>query len=76
MFIDRFFKRGRHNPDDTAVKSLLKPISWRVLASTNTLMIAWRLTGNLKTAGSIMSLEIFTKMFLYYVHERFWTRFL
>ena len=76
MFIDRFFKRGRHNPDATRFKSLLKTISWRVLASTDTLMIAWLLTGNLKTAGSIMSLEIFTKMFLYYVHERFWTRFL
>ena len=76
MFIDRFFKRGRHNPDDTRFKSLLQTISRRVLASTDTLMIAWLLTGNLKTAGSIMSLEIFTKMFLYYVHERFWTRFL
>ena len=64
MFIDRFFKRGRHNPDDTRSKSLLKTISWRVLASTDTLMIAWLLTGNIKTAGSIMSLEIFTKMFL------------
>ena len=68
MFIDRFFRRGRHNPDDARFKSLLKTISWRVLASTDTLMIAWMLTGNLKTAGSIMSLEIFTKMFLYYVH--------
>ena len=76
MFIDRFFKRGRHNPDYTRFKSLLKTIYWRVLVSTDTLMIAWLLTGNLKTAGSIMSLEIFTKMFLYYVHERFWTRFL
>ena len=76
MFIGRFFKRGRHNPDDTRFKSLLKTISWRVLASTNTLMIARLLTGNLKTVGSIMSLEIFTKMFLYYMHERFWTRFL
>ena len=76
MFIDRFFRRGRQNPDDTRFKSLLQTISWRVLASTDTLMIAWLLTGNLKTAGSIMSLEIFTKMFLYCVHERFWTRFL
>ena len=76
MFIDRFFRRGRHNLDDTQFKSLLKTISWRVLASTDTLMVAWLLTGNLKTAESIMSLEIFTKMFLYYVHERFWTRFL
>ena len=76
MFINRFFRLGRHNLDNTRFKSLLKTISWRVLASTDTLMIAWLLTGNLKTAGSIMSLEIFTKMFLYYVHERFWTRFL
>ena len=76
MFIDRFFKRGRYNPDDTRFKSLLKTISWRVLASADTPMIAWLLTGNLKTAESIMSLEIFTKMFLYYVHERFWARFL
>ena len=76
MFIDRFFRRGRHNPDDTRFKSLLKTTSWRVLASTDTLMIAWTLTGNLKTAWSIMLLEIFTKMSLYYVHERFWTQFL
>ncbi len=76
MFIDRFFRRCRHNPDDTRFKPLLKTISWRVLASTDTVMIAWLLTGNLKTAGSIISLEIFTKMFLYYVHEWFWTRFL
>ena len=65
MFINRFFRRGRQNTDDTRFKSLLKTIPWRVLASTNTLMIAWLLTGNLKTAGSIMLLEIFTKMFLY-----------
>ena len=76
MFIDRFFKRGRHNPDDARFKSLLTTISRRVLASTDTLMIARLLTGNLKTVGSIMSLEIFTKMSLYYLHERFWTRFL
>jgi uncharacterized membrane protein len=75
MFINRFFKRGRHNLYDTRFKSLLKTISWRALASTDTLMIACLLTGSLKTVGSIMPLEIFTKMFLYYVHERFWTRF-
>jgi uncharacterized membrane protein len=76
MFIDRFFRRRRHNPDDTRAKSLLKTISWRVLASTDTLMISWFFTGDIKIAGSIMSLEIFTKMFLYYFHERVWTRFM
>ena len=75
MFIDRFFKRGRHKLADNRFKSLLKAVSCRILASTDALMIAWLLTGNSNTAGSIMSLEIFTKMFLYYVHERFLTRF-
>ena len=46
------------------------------LASTDTLIIAWVLTGNFKVAGSIMSIEIVTKMFLYYVHERTWNRFM
>ena len=63
MFIDRFFKRGRHNPDDTRFKSLLKTISWRVLASTDTLMIAWLLTGNIKTAGQSCRLKFSPKCF-------------
>ena len=68
MFIGRFFSQDWHHPDDTWFKSLLKTMSWRVLVSPDTLMIAWLLMGNLKTAGLIMSLEIFTKMFLYYVN--------
>ena len=68
MFIDRFFSQDRRHPDDTWFKSLLKTISWRVLVSPDTLMIAWLLMGNLKTTGLIMSLEIFSKMFLYCVN--------
>ena len=75
MFIDKFFRRGRHNLDNTRFKSSLKTISWRLLASPDTLMKAWLFTGNLKTAGSTMLLEIFTKMSLYYLHEQVWTRF-
>ena len=72
MFIDRFFKHAQHDSDDTRFKSFSKTISWRVLVSPDTLTIALLVTGNLKTAGLMMSLEIFTKMFLYYVHQRFW----
>ena len=75
MFIERLLKKG-HRPHDPRSKSFLKTITWRVLASTDTLMIAWVLTGNLKIAGSIMSVEIVTKMVLYYAHERVWSRFL
>ena len=66
----------RHSPKDPRTKSALKTLTWRVLASTDTLIIAWVLTGSFKLAGSIMSVEIVTKMFLYYAHERAWSRFM
>ena len=65
-----------HSPNDPRTKSVLKTVTWRVLASTDTLIIAWVLTGSFAMAGSIMSVEIVTKMFLYYAHERAWSRFL
>jgi len=66
----------RHGPNDPPTKSALKTLTWRVLASTDTLIIAWVLTGSFTLAGSIMSVEIVTKMFLYYAHERVWNRFM
>ena len=66
----------KHRPKDRRSKSALKTITWRVLASTDTLIIAWVLTGSFTLAGSIMSVEIVTKMFLYYAHERVWSRFM
>jgi len=66
----------RHRPKDPRAKSALKTLTWRVLASTDTLIIAWVLTGSFTLAGSIMSVEIVTKMFLYYAHERAWSRFM
>ena len=66
----------RHSPNDPRTKSAIKTLTWRVLASTDTLIIAWVLTGSLKLAWSLMSVEIVTKMFLYYAHERAWSRFM
>ena len=66
----------RHSPNDPHTKSAMKTLTWRVLASTDTLIIAWVLTGSLKLAWSLMSVEIVTKMFLYYAHERAWSRFM
>ena len=50
--------------------SLMKTITWRVLASADTLLISYVLTGSFAIASSIASLEVITKMFLYYGHER------
>ena len=53
-------------------RSLIKSITWRIIASLDTFVIAWFITGKLSWAGSIASLEILTKTFLYYFHERGW----
>jgi len=53
-------------------RSLAKTVTWRVLATTDTFLIGWLVTGSVEFAGSIASLEVITKMALYYVHERFW----
>ena len=63
-------------PRDRRAKSAAKTVTWRVVASTDTLFLTWILTGDIRIAGSIMSIEIVTKMFLYYAHERIWNRFM
>jgi len=39
-------------------------------------VIAYFLTGETAVAFSIGSVEIFTKMVLYYLHERVWNKFI
>ena len=75
MLIDSFLhKRGLKRGDSNA-KSLLKTISWRVVGTIDTMLIAYMLTGELTVAFSIGSVEVFTKLILYYLHERVWNKF-
>ena len=53
-------------------RHIAKTITWRIIASTDTLIIAWLITGSWKIGGGIAIIEIITKMILYYLHERAW----
>ena len=55
-------------------RSVFKTITWRILATTDTFVISWIITGEWTLAGGIASIEIATKMYLYYMHERLWNR--
>lgn len=57
---------------ESAKRSMLKTISWRVIGSLDTFLISWLLTGMVVVAASIGAIEVFTKMFLYFFHERMW----
>ncbi len=61
----RYFK-------DTNFRSITKGVSWRLFASLDTFLLSWLIFGNYVDAGSIALLEVITKVFLYYLHERLW----
>ena len=56
-------------------RHLAKTITWRIIASLDTFLIAWLITGKFDWAGTIAGIEVLTKMFLYYFHERAWYKF-
>ena len=47
--------------------------TWRTIASLDTMLLAWFFTGNIATAISIGTLEIASKLILYFIHERIWS---
>lgn len=55
-------------------RSLIKGVSWRLTGSIDTMIISYLVTGKPKFALAITSIEFFTKIFLYYVHERVWLK--
>lgn len=63
-----------HLKNESRLKSLLKGISWRVVGTIDTLFIAFIITGDAVKSLSIGGIEVFTKVFLYYLHERLWNR--
>lgn len=55
-------------------RSVIKAISWRTVGTIDTMIVSFFITGNLVMAVSIGSVEVLTKMVLYYVHERAWDK--
>jgi uncharacterized membrane protein len=56
-------------------RHLAKTLTWRILATSDTFLITWLITSEIKWAGTIASIEVITKMILYYMHERVWHRY-
>ena len=55
-------------------RSFLKAVSWRATGTVDTILISFLVTGKIKLAMSIGFVELFTKVGLFYVHERIWNR--
>jgi uncharacterized membrane protein len=59
---------------ETHKRSLAKAISYRVIGSLYTMVLILLFSGSLTVAGLVGLTEGFTKVFLYWLHERAWQR--
>ena len=75
MFLDTAIngRLEKEQKGDSNLKSVLKTISWRIVGTLDTIMISYFVTGEVSMAISIGSVEVFSKLILYYFHERAWT---
>lgn len=55
-------------------RSVIKAISWRIIGTLDTFLISLLITGKFKFALYISGIELFTKLSLYFMHERIWNR--
>lgn len=55
-------------------RSVVKGITWRVIATGTTMTVVYIVTDNLALVASVGLLESSAKVLLYYLHERAWLR--
>jgi uncharacterized membrane protein len=56
-------------------RHIAKAFSWRVVATSVTILLTWMVTGNMAIGATVGVLEASSKVILYYLHERAWYRF-
>ena len=59
---------------ETHARSVLKSITWRVLATLTTMILVLIFTGSIAITLSVGVLEALAKIAIYYLHERVWNK--
>ncbi len=67
-------KLTKEKLQSSKLRHALKTVSWRIVGSIDTWVLAFFITKSAGKGGIIAFTEIFTKMLLYYLHERIWYR--
>lgn len=69
---ERLWNLIYHNSKVTHLAILSKSLTWRIIGTIDTMLIAYLITGTWTWAISIASIELVTKLGLFYLHERVW----
>jgi len=59
---------------ETRLRSIIKTISWRILATLTTFLIVLIFTKKLYLALAVGGVEVVAKTVIYFFHERIWNK--
>lgn len=57
---------------ESHIRSLVKAVSWRIWGTIISIIVTYMLTHEFKIALAIGAIEFFSKIVLFYTHERIW----
>jgi uncharacterized membrane protein len=60
-------------PPESHTRSIVKALSWRVIALLVTFFVVWIVTGKIEFAATAGGADALIKLLLYYLHERGWS---
>lgn len=58
--------------DNSHKRHIAKAVTWRIVGTLDTMVLAWIISGNPLIGLKVGGAEVLTKMLLYYLHERVW----
>ena len=53
-------------------RHIAKSLSWRFIGTIDTFIFAWLVTGDINEGLNLSGITTITKIFWYYIHERYW----
>ncbi len=68
-------KAGVTEYGDSRKRHISKTLTWRIVGTIDTMILAWLISGNPMIGLKVGMAEVVTKMVLYYFHERAWYRY-
>ena len=63
------------NAKKSRIRHIAKTITWRLIASLTTFILAYVFTQNITKSLWLMGTEMVLKLLLYYYHERVWFKY-
>jgi len=63
-----------HRQNESRIRSIIKSILWRVVATINSFIVSWCIFKTIETAFTAALLMNITGFVIYYLYERTWNK--